>query len=318
MTKTFQNHFKSWFDSLPKVKANDGPAKGTIATALIVLDRLKEDYNLNLQAHRAAGEAQLKGASGAAVQKILLRFGEHRPFAKEGGRTNRGGPGQIQSMLEELKTMKLASLSPEERNSILESFQGFLVDRVRDFHNRQRLKISFDPSKTTWQLVSELLSLARETGKEGPVAQYLVGAKLQLRFPDEAIENRSFSTADDQLGLVGDFKVHDTAFHVTVAPMQGVYEKCRTNLNKGYRVYLLVPNRTLLGTRQIIDETMPGKVAVEAIESFISQNIEEIAIFSIDKLRKQFRSLLDKYNSRVDEIELDKSFLIEIPPNLES
>lgn len=318
MSEKFLNRFKSWFDSLPKVKANDGPAKGAIAAALIVLDRLKEDYDLNLQSHRAAGEAQLRGASGTAVQKILLRFGEHRPFAKEGGRTNRGGPGQIRSMLDELKMMKMDSLSPETRKSILESFQGFLVDRVRDFHNRQRLKISFDPSKTTWQLVSELLLLAKENGKEGPVAQYLVGAKLQLRFPDETIENRSFSTADDQLGLVGDFKVHDTAFHVTVAPMQGVYEKCRNNLNAGYRVFLLVPDRILLGTRQIIEQDMPGKVTAESIESFVSQNIEEIAVFSLGQLRKRFRSLLDKYNSRVDEIELDKSYLIEIPPNLKS
>jgi len=42
---------------------------------------------------------QIRGASGAAVAAILKEFGEERPFAKEGGRTNRGGPAEIKSLL---------------------------------------------------------------------------------------------------------------------------------------------------------------------------------------------------------------------------
>lgn len=148
------------------------------------------------------------------------------------------------------------------------------------------------------------------------MAQYLVGAKLQLRFPDVAIENKSYSTADDQLGRPGDFLVGNTAFHVTVAPMPAVYEKCKRNIAEGYRVYLLVPDRALAGARQNAELTVPDRIAVESIESFIGQNIEELSTFTKDKLADGFLRLLETYNQRVDTIENDKSMLIEIPPNL--
>ena len=140
--------------------------------------------------------------------------------------------------------------------------------------------------------------------------------KLQLRFPDIQISNESYSTADDQLGRPGDFHLGDTAFHVTVAPMPAVYEKCKSNLHEGLRVYLLVPDRSLTGARQNSTLLLDGKVAVESIESFVSQNIEEISTFSKKRLPEGVRRLLEEYNRRVDEIEVDKSMLIEVPKNL--
>jgi hypothetical protein len=61
---------------------------------------------------------------------------------------------------------------------------------------------------------------------------------------------------------------------------------------------------------------MAGKIAVESIESFVSQNIEEISVFSKSQLTSGFRNLIKTYNERVDASEIDKSFLIEIPDNL--
>lgn len=306
----------AWYCGLPVHRSSAGPARGTIGSALVVLEQLKTDFNLNLESHRAAGKSQIKGASGPKVASILARFGETRPFIKEGGRTNRGGPGDIGKMLDALKTAKLDRIPTAERVLILEDLQRFLVDKVREFHNRQRLKIVYNPLKSAWQSIHEALALARETGKEGPVAQYLVGAKLQLRFPDIQIGNESYSTADDQLGRPGDFYVGDTAFHVTVAPMPTVYEKCRRNIEEGLRVYLLVPDRCLVGARQNAEATAAGQITVESIESFVGQNIEELSIFTKDRLIDGFRRLLETYNQRVDAVEVDKSMLIEIPRSL--
>jgi hypothetical protein len=199
--------FETWYGHLPVHKASGGPAKGTIAAALVVLERLREDYRLKIEAHTAQGGAQISGASGQAVKKILARFGETRPFAKEGGRTNRGGPGDIKKMFNALKEANLEKLATERRNEILNEMQLFLVGKVVEFHNRERIKMVYDPSKSTWQNIQGLLSAARETGKEGPVAQHLVGAKLQLRFPEIVVGNESYSTADDQLGRPGDFYI---------------------------------------------------------------------------------------------------------------
>lgn len=308
--------FKIWYDNLPAHKSSGGPAKGTIAAALVVLEHLKMECKLELEAHRAPGGSQIKGASGQAVKRILERFGEKRPFAKEGGRTNRGGPGDIKPLLDALKQVEFDNRTAEERNAVLDELQRFLVAKVIDFHNKERIKLVYEPSKTTWQAVQSLLVQARETGKEGPLAQHLVGAKLKLRFPNIEIGNESYSTADDQLGRPGDFCVGDTAFHVTVAPMSALFQKCQKNLDDGFRVYLLVPDRTLNGTRQNADLILPGKIAVESIESFVSQNIEELSVFSKQKLADGFRQLIDTYNKRVDACEIDKSMMIELPKNL--
>jgi hypothetical protein len=110
--------------------------------------------------------------------------------------------------------------------------------------------------------------------------------------------------------------VGTTAFHVTVAPMPGVYERCRENLERGLRVYLLVPEQKLIGARQNSETVAAGRIAVESIESFVSQNIEELSAFSGEQLADQFRQLLETYNRRVDEAQDDKSLMVEIPPNL--
>jgi hypothetical protein len=250
------------------------------------------------------------------VKAILERFGETRPFLQEGGRTNRGLRGDIKGLLEAVQSANLEKLSTTQRNKILSGLQEFLIARVHDYHDLQRLEINYDPSKSTWQCICDLLDTARENGKDGPVAQYLVGAKLQLRFPTLQISNESFSTADAQLGRHGDFKIGSTIFHVTVFPMPMLYDKCKRNLRDGFKVYLLVRNKDVVGTKQNAENTAPGQIVVESIETFIGQNLDELAVFSEGLRASEFRRLLETYNQRVDAVDTNKSLMVEIPPNL--
>ena len=187
---------------------------------------------------------------------------------------------------------------------------------LQEHVSTQPIIVSYKPDTTTWQFIHAILKAARERGHEGPVARHLIGTSLQLAFPDILISNESYSTAVNQLGRPGDYHVGDTAFHVTVAPMPAVYERCKRNIEDGLRVYLLVPDRSLVGARQNAEATAPGRIAVEAIESFVGQNIEELSTFSKSRLIDGFRRLLETYNRRVDAVENDKSMLIEIPRNL--
>ncbi len=118
------------------------------------------------------------------------------------------------------------------------------------------------------------------------------------------------------LGRSGDFKVGDTAFHVTISPMTGIFTKCKRNVEEGLRVYLLVPDSWVASVRLSANEVAPGKISVESIESFVSQNIDELSTFSQEKLANEFYQLLRIYNERVDSAEIDKSMIIEIPRNL--
>ncbi|MEO7215066.1 DUF4928 family protein [Mucilaginibacter sp.] len=308
--------FINWYQSLKQVKANSGPANGSIATALVVLHRLQDDYDLDFSKHVANGGMQIKGASGAAVAAILKSFGEERPFAKEGGRTNRGGPSEVKSLLLSLKELNLDSLDEIQRGDALISMQRFLVDKVIDFHNRQKIKLVFNSHLSTWYNIHNLLKVAAQEGKSGYIAQHLIGAKLQLRFPEIVISNESGSTADMQTNRPGDFLIGQTAFHVTVAPMPAVYEKCKDNISQGFKPFLLVPDNKLIGARQNAEQVCQQQIAVESIESFVSQNIEEISIFDRTNIGLRMKDLIEIYNRRVDSSETDKSLMIEMPSNL--
>jgi hypothetical protein len=308
--------FRQWYDSLKRY--GKFPAKGPVGGALVVLDRLQQKFDLSIDSHTARGGSQISGASGTAVKVILEGFNETRPFLHEGGRTNRGLRGDIKRLLEAVKSAHLETLSKAQRDEILRQLQEFLVARVHDYHHLQRLEIIYDPSKSTWQSICDLLDAARAQGKDGPVAQYLVGAKLQLRFPTLEISNESFSTADAQLGRHGDFYVGSTIFHVTVSPTPTLYQKCKRNLRDGFKVYLLVRNKDVVGTKQNAENTAPGQIVVESIEAFIGQNLDELAVFSEEGKAIELRRLFETYNRRVDAIEINKALMVEIPPNLPS
>lgn len=316
MESKYLNEFRNWYSSLEYYKQNDGPAIGTIAASLVVLNNLKAKFDTGLESHLAPKGTQISGASGKAVAKILAEFGETRPFAKEGGRTNRGLLSEIKKLLNTLENLDLSRLDQDERVNVLTGFQMFLVDRVKAYHNRQKLKLIFDPKLSTWQNIRNLLEAASKENKSGAVAQHLVGAKLQLRFPKLSISNESYSTADRQTQRQGDFRVGDTVFHVTMSPMQGVFVKCQENLNDGLKAFLLVPDGKLAAARQLADEVSKNQISVESLESFISQNIEEISGFEYNKLSYHFTELIILYNHRVNDAEIDKSLMIELPSNL--
>ncbi len=219
--------------------------------------------------------------------------------------------------LKRWKICILESYDKDTRNGILQRMQLFLVERVRDYHNRQKLKLTFNPALTTWHIVNNLLALASSEGKAGFVAQHLVGAKLQLRFKDIAISNESASTADMQTNRPGDFLIGTTSFHITVAPMPPVFDKCKHNISQGLKPFLLVPDNKLIGARQNAEQIIEQQIAVESIESFVSQNIDEISVFNKDNLILNIKELISIYNTRVDEVETDKSLMIELPSNLQ-
>lgn len=307
-----------WWDGLPTYKQNNGlPAQGTLASALVVLDRLQSNYSLDIEMHTAEGGVQIIGLGRRRTSEILARFGETRSFLEEGGRTNRGSRKPVRVLLEALMSLNLDALPQAERKGILVEMQRWLVvEKVSEYFNRERVKFDFIPEQTAWQTVHDILAAARLVGKEGQVAQYLVGAKLALRFPDSTVRNDLYSTSDVQSGLPGDFVLGSTVFHVTVAPMPAHYDKCKGNVQAGYDVYLLVPDRLTVGARQNTEGLLPGRISVQSLEAFVSQNLEELSHFTRAERTTGFRTLLQTYNTRGDVIETDKSLLIEIPYNL--
>lgn len=311
--------FEEWYRGIAN-RQSGFPPKGTIGGALVVLERLRDAPDLDIQSHTAPGGSQVTGVNGSAVQRILLRYGEIRNFSREGGRTNLGLRDSIARMLGALADSGFGELDYRSRDSVIARMQAHLVEEIRRWHSTQALvpvlAPKYESGHPIWYFISDLLEMARERGVDGQVAEYLVGAKLQLRFPNCQIRNSSYSTADQQTGEFGDFDVGDTVFHVTVSPMPALYEKCVDNLNDGKSVYIVTLFSLVQATAMAADRHKPGRIAVTSVEGFVSQNLDEMSKFSMDQSKSQLKALLETYNKRVGEVETDKSLLIKLPANL--
>lgn len=293
----------------------EGVTPGIVSVFIQVLDDLKANFDLEYQNYLTDKGAQIRDISGPRVKKILARFGETRKFLSEGGRTSRGGPRAVEKMLDLFKELIPNNLDENSRNEILDRIQSFLVERVREFFERKKVKLAFDSKLSTWQIFHNLIKAASK--KAGYVVQHLVGAKLELRFPDIPISNEAGSTADVQTKRGGDFTVGNTVFHVTMDAKPQLFDKCLENISEGLKVYLIVPDSILAGTRQLANQYCNGQIAVESLESFLSQNIEEISVFKSDHLKRSLVHLVNIYNMRVMNAEVDMSLMIELPSNLE-
>ncbi len=293
------------------------PAKGTVAAALIVLERLREDCHLEISAHLADGGAQIAGLNLPSLRKILTRFGEQRSFPSEGGRTNRGNNKVIRTLLTMLAKRGFRNLSKPERDSLIDYMQEFLVHSLDAYYRLERIRFEFDPSKPIRTIISDILEAAHKRNRGGPVAQHLIGAKLALRFPEQEISNFAYSAADGQAGRTGDFCVGSTAFHVTVAPGLGHVDRCAKNIGEGLNVFLITPEKKVVNARALLDtKQLQEKVAVESLESFVGQNISELAQFAAHLLPHKLGELLREYNKRVRKAETDGSLMIEVPSAL--
>ena len=219
-------------------------------------------------------------------------------------------------LLEALKGSHIEDLSDPDRAEALGLMQGFLAEKAMEKFNAAKLTVDYRRELTSRGIIGMLLQSARKRGKAGEVAEYMVGAKLSLRFPTYEIRNSAASAADDQSEESGDFQINDCVFHVTVAPNMGHYEKCDRNLANGLRVFLLVPDEILAGTRQNVELEMAGRISVESIESFVSQNIEEMSEFEGRQVPQRLGKLFQTYNERIAEVETDLSLQITIPRSM--
>ena len=148
---------------------------------------------------------QLRNASRQNVQKILARFGEERILLQEGGRTNRGLMKNLQPLLQALADAGMDQLPLDSREFEIGSMQAALADKARDIFNAEKISFDYRLGMTSREIVGKILASAGKRLKTGEVAEYLVGAKLSLRFPKYDIRNSAASVADRPNGRTGGF-----------------------------------------------------------------------------------------------------------------
>jgi hypothetical protein len=263
------------------------------------------------------GKSQVRGLSGASIEKILKIHGENRLFTREGGRTSRGTVHLANSFRDILNDVIPLISSPQDSDELSFTLEEFFTDCVRlDYFDKQRISVDLQPTKPVSVIIEDILRAASQRSDKptGAVLQHLVGAKLQLRFPNENIGLDQANAADMQTDREGDFQVGTTAFHVTVAPMEKLINRCNENKKAGYRPVILTLDRKVQAAKQMADNAgIAGDISVQSAEVFIGNNIEEIATYDGDKIRQGIASLIEAYNHRISAVEVDKSLMIEEP-----
>lgn len=211
----------------------------------------------------------------------------------------------------------LSTIASFERDEIFFEIERRIISEVQRYLDQQAIIVPIDLKLPGSAIVAAILKKARELSYGGPVAQHLVGAKLALRFPDHAVDSHPFTAADQQTGRRGDFQIGTSVFHVTVGEQPGHFEKCRENLDRGLKPYLLVLERRLDAARVNFEEYhLTGRAGLYSIESFVGQNLDEMGEFDTEGVRSSIADLLTEYNRRVEHSETNRGLLIQIPDNL--
>jgi hypothetical protein len=289
--------------------------KGPLCVALVITQHAKKQgLPLSPEKLVTEGGGQVLGLGKGAVQAILKRHGIMRVLAAEGGRTSRGSLGNMREYVAFLNG--LASTGRVD----LEAIEDFWVERVRQFFGGKPFRIKLDTSRGLRTVVRDVIAQATERQKSaagvyysGAVLQHLVGAKLDSALGKGTVSHNSFSTADAPSARAGDFSIGDVVLHVTTSPGESLIEKCRENLDDGYRPVLVTLERGLTVAEGLASNVGLGdRIDIFEIEQFVALNLYELGKFGADGRKTAVTDLVDRYNEIVEEFETDPSLKIEL------
>ena len=295
-------------------KENKFSRKGPLCVA-IVLTQHARTSGLPLDPANLLTDqgGQVLGLGRNAVQAVLNRHGITRVLAAEGGRTSRGSIGNMRQYVGFLN--KLAEVGDVD----LDAVEDFWIARVHEFFSAKPFKIRLDASRSLRTVVRDVLQQAEERQKNTPgmnyvggVMQHMIGAKLDCALGAGKFEHNSFSTSDAQTGRPGDFFIGDVAIHVTTSPGEAVIERCRDNLDDGYRPVLVTMQRGLTVAEALADNAgIADRIDVFEIEQFVALNLYELGKFAAEGRRVAVSDLVNRYNEIIEDVETDPSMKID-------
>jgi len=295
-------------------KENKFARKGPLCVAIVMTQHAKAS-GLPLDPANLLTDqgGQVLGLGRNAVQAVLNRHGITRILAAEGGRTSRGSIGNMRQYVGFLN--KLAEVGDVD----LDAVEDFWIARVHEFFSAKPFKIRLDASRSLRTVVRDVLQQAEERQKNTPgmnyvggVMQHMIGAKLDCALGAGKFEHNSFSTSDAQTGRPGDFFIGDVAIHVTTSPGEAVIERCRDNLDDGYRPVLVTMQRGLTVAEALADNAgIADRIDVFEIEQFIALNLYELGNFAAEGRRVAVADLVNRYNEIIEDVETDPSMKID-------
>lgn len=287
--------------------------KGPLCVALVVTDHARQKgLPLDPDGLVTGSGGHVRSLGKATVQKVLARHGIERILAAEGGRTSRGSLRNMHVYVDFLN-----GLGDDTR---LEAVEAFWVDRVRAFFSGQPLRIKLDPGMGIQAVVRDLIDQAAKREMEyagrwyaGALIEHLVGAVIDCGFGRDTVEHHSASAADQPSGRSGDFRLGDTAIHVTTTPGDAVLQRCANNLDAGIRPVLVVRGRSVGTASDLANNAgIDDRVDVVSIEQLVALAVLGLGGSDADGRRAVLRRIVGRYNEIVSKVETDPSLRIDL------
>jgi hypothetical protein len=140
-----------------------------------------------------------------------------------------------------------------------------------------------------------------------------VAAVLEQRYSAASVPNHHGRTTNVQALLSGSFIIGSTCFHVAAAATSDAIRNCAANLEAGVHPVLAVPRDQVRKARHLAeDKHVDTRLTIVAIEDFIAVNIIEQSAGEQQRFFEVLNSIIEKYNRRIREAEVDMSLQIEI------
>jgi len=260
--------------------------------SLDVGDHLYERGSSRLQSHVTYGD---RAHRRLALSPILPNHGQVSSKLPEWG----------QVLLDAIAKTGFSNVAPKVRSQIIDEAQAAIAAPLRGIIEHPRgVRLGDCTAKS---VVSDLLRAAEEKGKSGDVAQYLVGAKLALRFHrDIPVYPANKSDRTSRFGAaprLGDFEIENAVIEVAVGlPDEKHLQQIADIQEKSdAEVWLLTrADRVETWQRELKKEedVETRRVVVTSVEAFVGQNITELGEFSAKGKVDRLKDLFDLYNSR--------------------
>lgn len=288
--------------------------QGPLCVALVVTQHARRSgLPLDPDSLLTGGGGQVLGLGKSAVQAVLKRYDIKRVLAAEGGRTSRGSINNMREYVAFLNDLN------DDGDVDLDAVEAFWIERVHEFFSAKPFKLRLDASRSLRRLVRDVIEQAEARQRNTPgmqyagaVLQHLVGAKLDCALGTGTFEHNSFSTSDAQTGRAGDFLIGDVTVHVTTSPGEAVIERCRDNINNGYRPIIVTTDRGIAAAEVLAENTGLGeRIDVFEVEQFVALNLYELGKFAANGRKVAVGAVVTRYNEIVEDVETDPSLKIE-------
>lgn len=275
-----------------------------LQAALALLRRLRDKPELRLDAHKKSNSAGLDSHEtfgNRAHAKLGLET-----INKNHGRRSSNVGGWGQELLDRVRDAGFAKLAPADQGAMIDATQARFGQLIRSILDQEPLEARLK-GRSAESIIRDVLKQAEAKGKAGDVAQYLVGAKLMLRFkrdiPVVGSNRGDRRSRTDESARTGDFEIENATIEVAVGlpddkHLAQIAEALEDN---ELEVWLLTRHDRVATWQHEVTEYEgmdTRRVVVTAVETFVGQNISELGEFSAKGKASQLQELFKLYNER--------------------